>query len=130
MALDKTDNQFFLSDSEIDEMETEEEVENVEATYEGGARRTIRNIQPPARLNDYERFPNIGVNDEGDVIQLAMLAEAELVSFDQALKQKHSKEAMIDELKSIEKNETWKLVGLISRYMRPLQYSFLVFLKS
>jgi len=33
------------------------------------------------------------------------------------LNKKHWKEAMIDELKSIEKNETWKLVGLISRYM-------------
>jgi len=38
------------------------------------------------------------------------------VSFEQGFKQKkHWKEAMIDELKSIEKN--WKLVGLISRYM-------------
>jgi len=42
-------------------------------------------------LNDYERFPYSAVSDDGDVVQLAMLAEDEPVSFKQTLKQKHWK---------------------------------------
>jgi len=111
-ASNKNDSKFYLSYSESDETKVEEQIKNVENTDEGGASRPTRRIQPPRRLNDYERFPDSTINDESDIIQLAMLAKAELVSFEQALKQKHWKEAMIHELKSIEKNETWKLVQL------------------
>jgi hypothetical protein len=93
-------------------LKTKEQIENVETTDEGGAGRPTRNIQPPARLNDYERFPDSAINDKGDMVQLSMLVEAEPMSFEEALRQKHWKKAMIDELKSIEKNETWKLVHL------------------
>jgi len=115
-ASDKNAINVYLSDSEseADETEAEEQIENVETIDEGGAKRPTRNIQPPARLNDYERFPDSTINDEGDMVQLAMLAEAEPMSFEVALRQKHWKEAIIDELKSIEKNETWKLVQLLN----------------
>jgi len=45
-------------------------------------------------------------------VQLAMLAEDEPVSFEEALKQNHWKKAMIEELDSIEKNDSWRLVQL------------------
>jgi len=76
-------------ESEADETKAEEQIENVENIDERGASRPTRNIQPPVRLNDYERFPDSAMNDEGDIVQLAMLAEAEPVSFEQALRQKH-----------------------------------------
>ena len=106
-ASDKNAINVYLSDSEseADETEAEEQIENVETIHEGGAKRPTRYIQPPARLNDYERFPDSTTNDEGDMVQLAMLTEAEPLSFEVALRQKHWKEAMIDELKSIEKME-------------------------
>jgi len=63
-------------------------------------------------LRDYERFPDQAVTNEGDFVQLAMLSEAEPVSFEEALKQNHWKKAMIEELDSIEKNDTWRLVQL------------------
>jgi len=63
-------------------------------------------------LRDYERFPDQAVLNEGDYVQLAMLAKDEAVSFEEALKQNHWKKAMIEELDSIEKNDTWRLVQL------------------
>jgi len=41
-----------------------------------------------------------------------MLVEVEPVSFEEALKQNHWKKAVIEELDSIEKNDTWRLVQL------------------
>jgi len=46
------------------------------------------------------------------IVELAMFVEVELVSFEQELKEKHKKTAMIDDLSSIEKNDTWRLVQL------------------
>ena len=63
-------------------------------------------------MRDYERFPNQAVTNEGDIVELAMLADVEPVSFEQALKQNHWKKAMIEELDSTEKNDTWRLVQL------------------
>jgi hypothetical protein len=114
-ASNNIDSQHHLSDSEIEDAGTEETEEIVGDTDEGGAgvvNRPTRNTQPPARLRDYERFPDQAITDEGDMIQAAMLAESEPVSFEEALKQSHWKKAMIEELDSIEKNETWRLVQL------------------
>ena len=63
-------------------------------------------------MRDYERFPDQAVTNEGDFVQLAMLAKDEPVSFEEALKQNHWKKAIIEELNSIEKNDTWRLVQL------------------
>jgi len=116
---DKASNEFdghlYLSDSETEEVEIEEQEEIVEDTNEEGAgvsNRPTRNTKPPSRLRDYERFPDQAVTNEGDFVQLAMLAEVEPVSFEEALKQNHWKKAMIKELDSIEKNDTWRLVQL------------------
>jgi len=69
-ASDKNDSMFYLSDpeSEADGTEAEEQIENVEVTNEGGASMPTRRVQPPARLNDYERFPHSAINDEGDIV--------------------------------------------------------------
>ena len=63
-------------------------------------------------MRDYERFPDQAVTNEGDIVQSAMLAEAKLVSFEEALEQNHWKKAMIEEIDSVEKNDTWRLVQL------------------
>jgi len=63
-------------------------------------------------LRDFERFPNQAVIDEGDIVQSAMLAEVEPISFEETLKQNHWKKAMIEELDFLEKNDTWRLVQL------------------
>jgi len=114
-ASNEFDSHFYQSHSKIEEVESEAREEIVENIDEGGAEianRPTRNTQPPTRLRDYERFPDQAVTNEGEFVQLAMLAEVELVSFEHALNQKHWKKAMFEELDSIEKNETWRLVQL------------------
>ena len=114
-ASNNFDSHFYLSNSETEDAETEEQEEIVGDIDEGGAgvvNRPTRNTQPPVRLRDFERFPNQAVIDEGDIVQSAMLAEVEPISFEEALKQNHWKKAMIEELDFLEKNDTWRLVQL------------------
>ena len=46
----------------------------------------IRNRNPPARLTDCEVTSDNAVNDEGDFIHFALLADAEPVNYKEALK--------------------------------------------
>ena len=92
--------------------DTESPVQEVNTNQGGASERPTRNVQAPQRLNDCVRFPDTAVADDGELIQLAMLAESEPVSLEQAMKEEHWRNAMLDELQSIEKNETWSLVKL------------------
>ncbi|CAJ2637748.1 unnamed protein product [Trifolium pratense] len=74
--------------------------------------RTQRTKRVPARLNDCEVTQDNAVNDEGDLIHFALLADSEPLNYRDALKSNVWKRAMEEELKSIEKNQTWKLVDL------------------
>ncbi|CAJ2627663.1 unnamed protein product [Trifolium pratense] len=74
--------------------------------------RTQRTKRVPARLNDCEVTQDNAVNDEGDLIHFALLADSEPLNYRDALKSNVWKKAMEEELKSIEKNQTWKLVDL------------------
>ncbi|XP_052735227.1 uncharacterized mitochondrial protein AtMg00820-like [Vigna angularis] len=57
-------------------------------------------------------YSNAGVDEEGDIIHLALMAGSEPLNVDDALSQPLWREAMMKEIKSIEKNNTWKLVNL------------------
>jgi hypothetical protein len=74
--------------------------------------RPQRNRNPPARLIDCELTSDNAVNDEGDFIHFALLADIEPVNYKEALKTDVWKIAMVEELQSIEKNQTWELVDL------------------
>jgi len=63
-------------------------------------------------LTDCEVTSDNAVNDEGDFIHFALLADAEPVNYKEALKTDVWKRAMVEELRSIEKNQTWELVDL------------------
>ncbi|MCH80525.1 copia-type polyprotein [Trifolium medium] len=69
-----------------------------------------RNRQLPSRLADCELLTDSAVNNEGDLVHFALLADSEPVNFNEALQMNVWKNAMIEELNSIEKNQTWKLV--------------------
>ncbi|RDY01703.1 hypothetical protein CR513_14923, partial [Mucuna pruriens] len=66
--------------------------------------RSQRTRQPP------ERFGVTEVTKEGDIMCLALLAETEPMSFEQAIKELKWKTAMEEELKAIKKNHTWELL--------------------
>lgn len=74
--------------------------------------RPRRQTMLPSRYTDFEMFSDAGVDEEGDIVHLALLAGSEPVDVNEALAQPHWKGAMEEELRSIEKNKTWKMVDL------------------
>ncbi|GAU45509.1 hypothetical protein TSUD_129550 [Trifolium subterraneum] len=74
--------------------------------------RPQRSRQMPVRLQEYEITQDNEVNEEGDLVHLAFLADSEPVNDSEALKSSKWKEAMKEELRSIENNNTWSLTEL------------------
>ena len=66
----------------------------------------------PTRLEDYEMFPDSAIDDNGELVHLTLMGEAEPVTFQEASKKDVWLEAMREELKAIERNKTWKLASL------------------
>ncbi|KAL9235087.1 hypothetical protein vseg_009883 [Gypsophila vaccaria] len=69
-------------------------------------RRVVREKRPPSWMADYvsgEQF-----SDE-DTLNAMMVIENDPIWFEEALKSKHWRSAMLSEIESIEKNQTWEL---------------------
>ncbi|MCI91104.1 hypothetical protein A2U01_0112398, partial [Trifolium medium] len=60
----------------------------------------------PARLQECEITPDGQVNDEGELVHYAFLADTEPVSMNEALNDPKWINAMTEELNSIEHNDT------------------------
>lgn len=89
----------------------EEPTKNEENTNINQAiRRSSRVRQQFFRLNDHEVFPDTAINEEGELLEEAMIAETEPIDFKQALSDPEWLAAMHDELEVIEKNKTLELV--------------------
>lgn len=69
----------------------------------------------PHRLQECELFRDNKVNDDGDFIHFALMAEFELVNTEKALSDPKWICSMKEELESIEKKSTWELVDLPKR---------------
>jgi hypothetical protein len=98
-----------ISDDEADTVESNDEIEvpNVEVRT-----RSTRVRSTPARLQDCELVNDNEVTAEGDLVHFALLAGSEPLNYIEALSNLKWKQAMIEELASIEKNQTWELVEL------------------
>ncbi|CAH9143716.1 unnamed protein product [Cuscuta epithymum] len=97
--------------------ETEPISENInqvttENLAETRTQRPQRNKQQSSRLAGYEVYEDTEINEEGELLHLALQADCETLDWKQALTQKEWKEAMIEEIKAIEKNSTWELISL------------------
>ncbi|GAU36721.1 hypothetical protein TSUD_318190 [Trifolium subterraneum] len=90
--------------------------------------RTHRTTQIPRRLADCDMVPDNVVDNEGNIVHYAMLADTEPLDVKSALKSKVWLEVMIDELKSIEKNRTWDICKLPS-YKRAIDVKWVYKLK-
>jgi len=75
-------------------------------------RRSQRKRQVPQTLKEYELYPDTTITVEGDFVHFALLAELEPMSHDEASQSSHWRATMEEELRSIEKNQTWELVHL------------------
>ncbi|KAK2374044.1 secreted RxLR effector protein [Trifolium repens] len=104
---------YIYSDSS-DDSEGEENTEVIDHApqVEATPARPQRTRQIPNRLSDCEVLPDSAVNEESDLIHTALLADAEPIDFNDALKSSVWKRAMEEELQSIEKNQIWELVKL------------------
>jgi hypothetical protein len=88
--------------------------EDSAGSTQASSSRPQRQRQMPARLQDCEINADNEVNEEGDLVHLAFLADSEPVNDSEALRNPKWIEAMKEELKSIESNNTWSLVELPS----------------
>ena len=57
-------------------------------------------------------YPDTAIIAKGDFVHFALLVESEPMSHDEASQSSHWRAAMKEELRSIEKNQTWELVHL------------------
>ncbi|CAL0299548.1 unnamed protein product [Lupinus luteus] len=75
--------------------------------------RPRRQRNPSSRLRDFQMYSDDAINADGDLVQhMALLADAESLSFEEAASSSVWRDAMLDEIKSIKKNETWELATL------------------
>ena len=93
-----------------------------------GMRRSQRMKQSAQTLKDYEVYSDSQINDDGELVHMALLAEAEPVNCDEALQDPKWVTAMKEELNSIEKNGTWELVSL-PYHKRPIAVKWVFKLK-
>jgi len=68
--------------------------------------KTQRNKQIPRRLQDFQITGDDEVGYDGELVHFAMFADTEPLDYKAALCDKNWKEVMLDELNSIEKNQT------------------------
>ena len=64
------------------------------------------------REETYEVFPDSAIDDDGELVHLALMGEAESATFQQAIKKEVWLEAMREELKAIKRNKTWEMTSL------------------
>lgn len=66
----------------------------------------------PTKLNEFQVTSDNAVDEDVDLIHFAMVADSKPISYKEALREQVWKNAMVEELKAIEKNQTWKLSKL------------------
>ncbi|WVZ15560.1 hypothetical protein V8G54_013126 [Vigna mungo] len=74
--------------------------------------RPRKHVVQRSRFTDYEVYSDVEIDEQGDIIHLALIARSEIMDVNESLAQPIWKAAMTEELRSIEKNKTWKLMDL------------------
>nr|KYP61818.1 Retrovirus-related Pol polyprotein from transposon TNT 1-94 [Cajanus cajan]KYP63036.1 Retrovirus-related Pol polyprotein from transposon TNT 1-94 [Cajanus cajan] len=91
--------------------ETHQEVVNSELQMVADRPTRVRSF--PLRLSDYQIYHDSAITEEGDLVQhMALLTDMEPITFEEAISKEVWRSAMEEELKSIEKNDTWEMVNL------------------
>ena len=69
-------------------------------------RRSERTSIPSRTLQDYETIPDNMITPDGDIVHLALFVDTEPLTYAQAAKFEEWRQAMQDEIASIERNHT------------------------
>jgi hypothetical protein len=95
-----------------DVMQDDDDTHQPEIDLTQGERRSTRQRFPSVRLIDHEVTADDAVNADGDIVHLAFMANCEPINWQEAITDPKWHNAMQEEINSIEKNRTWKLVKL------------------
>jgi len=90
-----------LSEPELDDITGEVQAKPTGAVQEVEGRRSTRTRSLPTRLEDYEMFLDSAIDDDGQLVHLAIMGEVEPVTFQEAIKKEVWLDAMREELKAI-----------------------------
>ena len=101
-----------MSELEPDDVTGEVQAKSTSAVQEVEGRRSTRTRSFPTRLEDYEMFPDSAIDDDDELVHLALMGKAEPVTFQEAIKKEVWLEAMREELKAIKRNKTWEMTSL------------------
>jgi len=116
-VVDHNDDQEIEEQNEEDVMDssigTNAPPNNYETPVEGRIR---RNRREPVWMIDYEKGE--GLSDDAD-LNVMMVTGDDPISFEEAIKRQKWRDAMMKEMKSIEKNQTWELT-YFPRGMKPI----------
>ncbi|XP_027355486.1 uncharacterized protein LOC113865251 [Abrus precatorius] len=94
-------------------VEANEEMTSTDANVD--VRRSHRARQPSQTLRDYEVYIDDQITDEGDLVHLALYADTEPMSLNEAMKDPKWIFAMKEEMNSIEKNHTYDLMDTLKK---------------
>jgi hypothetical protein len=75
-------------------------------------RRSDRQRAPNRNLVDFDTIPDNLITNDGDLVHLALFVDIEPLSYTSAAKSEVWRNAMQEEIQSIDKNNTWQLVSL------------------
>ena len=68
--------------------------------------------QPPSRLQDFEVICNNIVDDDGELIHYAIFADCDPLRLEEVVQDDRWINAIEEEIKAIEKNNTWQLIDI------------------
>ena len=102
-----------VEDDHVEKVQLDIEVQPEGHVEENQATRTlVRQKFASTRLAGHEVTPDNLVNEEGEFVRFALLVDAEPINYEVALNEDVWKNAMIEELNSINRNNTWELTEL------------------
>ncbi|WVZ10309.1 hypothetical protein V8G54_014839 [Vigna mungo] len=90
-----------------DQMDASDEIRAISS--ETNTRRSQRIRFPSTRLANHEVFSDSQITETGEIAHYAFVADAEVLSWEQAIETQEWKEAMMEEPAAIEKNGTWTM---------------------
>ncbi|KAK2440889.1 putative mitochondrial protein [Trifolium repens] len=118
---------FQLLDEEVTELDTIP-TPPPQQNNQVAVRRPERTSIPSRSLQDYETIPDNMITPDGDIVHLALFVDTKPLTYEQAATFEEWRQAMQEEIASIERNHTWDLVDLPAN-KRPIAVKWIYKLK-
>jgi hypothetical protein len=100
-------------EEQVEQVQIDNEVQDEVHVEENQATRTLRRQRfVSTRLARHGITPDNQVDEEGEFVHFALLADSEPINYEIAMNEEVWKNAMIEELNAINRNNTWELTKL------------------